>query len=467
MYKNIFEKIWQAHEVKRLSETQSLLYIDRIFLHERTGSMALQGLTQAGRVVRRKEHTFCTMDHIVDTYPGRSDDTEMPSGKEFIIATRKASEEAGIHLFDIADPDQGIVHIISPELGIALPGTTIICPDSHTCTLGGIGAMGWGVGSTEAEHALATSTLRVNRPKTLRIHYEGTPCQDFSAKDLILHTIRTLGTAGGSGYGIEFSGKAIDNLGPEARMTVCNMAVELSAFTGLIGPNQNVIDWFAGRDYAPFEAQASDARAYWAGLISDVGASFDREISIDLTDVKPQISWGTSPEHCINFDSKIPDPKYAPDKTRHDAWVRALEYMALKPNTSLQNYQIQAAFIGSCTNSRLTDLKAAADYLQRTGGRVAKGVKAICVPGSGRVKRAAEALELDQIFIKAGFEWREPGCSMCFYAGGESFGAGARIVSTTNRNFEGRQGLGARTHLASPITVAASACAGYLCGAPL
>lgn len=467
MSKTLFDKIWESHEVVKLSESQSLLYIDRIFLHERTGSIALQSLSENQRTVRRKTHTFCTMDHIVDTFPVRNDHTQMPSGRDFIIATRSATRDAEIRLFDINDPDQGIVHILSPELGIALPGSTIICPDSHTCTLGGVGAVGWGVGSTEAEHALATSTLRVKRPRTMRINYTGEAPANLTAKDIILLTIKTLGTRGGSGFAIEFSGDAIRKLDVEARLTICNMSVELSAFTGIIEPSRSVIDWFEGRDFAPTGEQLDLATSYWQSLKTDTLATFDRETTIDLSQAKPQLSWGTSPEHCIDHDAYVPDPGDAPTKIVREAWGRALQYMELKPNTALSDYPLQAAFIGSCTNSRLSDLRAAAEYLQQTKGKVAEGVKAICVPGSGRVKRAAEAEGLDTIFKEAGFEWREPGCSLCFYAGGENFGEGARIISTTNRNFEGRQGIRAKTHLASPISVAASACAGFPIGGSL
>ena len=464
MQKTLFDKIWEAHEVSKLSEAQSLLYIDRIFLHERTGAIALQSLAQRERCVRQRAHAFCTMDHIVDTLPGRTDDTLMPSGKEFIIATRSATQHADIRLFDIHHPDQGIVHVLSPELGIALPGSTIVCPDSHTCTLGGVGAMGWGVGSTEAEHALATSTLRIKRPRTMRINFAGDAPSNLTAKDIILLTIKKLGSGGAQGFAVEFSGNAIQNLDVEARLTICNMAVELSAFSGLIEPDSIVMDWFEGRDFAPNGHQLTQAKSYWQSLKTDKLATFDRETTIDLYQAKPQLTWGTSPEQCIDHNATIPNPKDAPSKSVAEAWVRALDYMALTPNTPMSHYPLQAAFIGSCTNSRLSDLRAAATYLKQTSNKVAKGVKAICVPGSGRVKRAAEAEGLDKIFIEAGFEWREPGCSLCFYAGGEDFGEGARIISTTNRNFEGRQGIRAKTHLASPISVAASACAGFPTG---
>lgn len=458
----LFDKLWQEHEVMTLSERQSLLYIDRIFLHERTGSVALNGLLERKRSVRRREHAFCTMDHIVDTRPGRGDDTLMPSGRDFIVATRHAAHETGIQLFDIADADQGIVHVISPELGIALPGLSLICPDSHTCTLGGLGALAWGVGSTEAEHALATSTLRVTRPETMRVRYTGTLTADVTAKDLILFTIRELSAGGGAGYAIEFAGPAVESLSVESRLTLCNMATELSAFTGIIAPDQKVMEYCSGRPYAPKDALWDEANRYWQSLRSDEAAVFDCERVIDVSSLQPQLSWGTSPQHCIDWNATVPKLSDAHDADQAAAWERAQMYMGVKGGSPLTDYPIDAAFIGSCTNSRLSDLRAAADYLQRTGARVAKGVKALCVPGSGQVKRAAEAEGLHDVFLNAGFEWREPGCSMCFFAGGESFGDGVRVVSTTNRNFEGRQGLRVKTHIASPLTTVASACAGYL-----
>ena len=458
----LVDKLWNMHEVQRLSERRSLLYIDRIFLHERTGSVALRELEAKQRKVRLPGHAFCTMDHIVDTTPGRSDSTLMPSGQDFIVATRSAAQEASIRLFDIDDPDQGIVHVLSPELGIALPGSTLICPDSHTCTLGGIGALAWGVGSTETEHALATSTLRVERPKNYRVNLEGELPAWVTAKDLILYVIRELSASGGQGYAIEFAGSAVESLSVEGRLTLCNMATELSAFTGIIAPDQKVIDYFLDRDFAPSGRNWDLAQAHWQGLKSDPDAVFDREISLDVGRIAPQISWGTSPQHTIDARAVIPAPTDAPSALQHSSWAKAQAYMQLKPGTRLEDYPIDAAFLGSCTNSRLSDLRLAADYIRQSGARVAPSVKALCVPGSGRVKRAAEAEGIDEVFREAGFEWREPGCSLCFFAGGERFDDGARVISTTNRNFEGRQGLGVRTHLASPLSVVASACAGHL-----
>ncbi len=458
----LFDKLWQEHEVETLSERQSLLYVDRIFLHERTGSVALNSLLEHGRPVRRRQHAFCTMDHIVDTIPGRSDDTLMPSGRDFIVATRSAARETGIQLFDIQDPDQGIVHVISPELGIALPGLSLICPDSHTCTLGGLGVLAWGVGSTEAEHALATSTLRVTRPQTMRVQFIGSMAEHVTAKDLILYTIRSLSASGGAGYAIEFAGPAIVALPVESRLTLCNMATELSAFTGLIAPDEQVIDYCQGRPFAPRGAAWEAAIRHWQTLQSDADAQFDSEHRIDIGSLKPQLTWGTSPQHCIDWDEEIPGAGEAPDEATAASWQQAQAYMGVTAGHRLSDYPLDAAFIGSCTNSRLSDLRDAASYLTQTGHRVAKGVKALCVPGSGRVKRAAEAEGIDAVFRQAGFEWREPGCSMCFFAGGESLGEGVRVASTTNRNFQGRQGLGVRTHLGSPLSVVASACAGHL-----
>jgi 3-isopropylmalate/(R)-2-methylmalate dehydratase large subunit len=458
----LVDKLWNMHEVQRLSERRSLLYIDRIFLHERTGSVALRELEAKQRKVRLPSHAFCTMDHIVDTTPGRSDRTLMPSGQDFIVATRSAAQEASIRLFDIDDPDQGIVHVLSPELGIALPGSTLICPDSHTCTLGGVGALAWGVGSTETEHALATSTLRVERPKNYRVSLDGKLPVGVTAKDLILYVIRELSASGGQGYAIEFAGSAVESLPVEGRLTLCNMATELSAFTGIIAPDQKVYDYFRDRDFAPSGRTWELAQAHWQDLKSDPDAVFDREMALDVSQIGPQISWGTSPQHTIDATGVIPTPADAPSALQHSSWAKAQAYMQIKPGTRLEDYPIDAAFLGSCTNSRLSDLRLAADYLRHSGARVAPSVKALCVPGSGRVKRAAEAEGIDEVFREAGFEWREPGCSLCFFAGGERFASGARVISTTNRNFEGRQGLGVRTHLASPLSVVASACAGHL-----
>lgn len=463
MAQTLFDKIWDAHTVADLGGGVHLIYIDRVFLHERTGSVALKSLEEAGRPIVHPEQAFCTMDHIVDTFPGRGDETSMPNGGEFIRTTRRAARAAGITLFDIGDEGQGIVHVISPEQGIAQPGLTIVCPDSHTCTQGALGALAWGIGSSEAEHALATKTLRVARPKNMRVRFEGQRQSGVTAKDFILHLIGRYTAAGGIGYAVEFAGEAVRAMDMEARMTLCNMAVEFSAFTGLIAPDETTLAYVEGRRYAPKGAHWETAMAYWDGLASDADAAFDAEIVIDAGQVAPMVTWGTSPQHAVPIDGQVPDPASEPDGNRRKAMEGALAYMDLTPGTPLAGLEIGAAFIGSCTNSRLSDLRRAAEILK--GRKVADGVKAICVPGSTRVKKAAEAEGIDKIFTDAGFEWRESGCSMCFYAGGESFGYRQRVVTSTNRNFESRQGPETRSHLASPETVAASAVAGRIADA--
>jgi 3-isopropylmalate/(R)-2-methylmalate dehydratase large subunit len=427
-----------------------LIAIDRIFLHERTGAAALNSLKAAGRKIADPSRVFCVMDHIVDTRPGRGDQTLMPGGQAFITETRAAAREAGLTLFDVTDPDQGIVHVISPELGIVLPGATLIAPDSHTCTQGALGALAWGIGSSEAEHAIATGTLRVARPQTMRVTFTGNIALGVTAKDLILTLISRHGAGGGKGHVIEFAGEAVRGMAMEARMTLCNMATEFSAMTGIITPDETTFAWLEGRRYAPAGPAWANALAHWRTLSSDAGATFDAEITINATTVEPMVSWGTSPQQTVSISGTVP----------LDAAERSLAYMGVSAGQKVAGIPIDAAFIGSCTNGRLSDLRSAAALL--SGRHVAPGVKALCVPGSSAVKRAAEAEGLDRVFLDAGFEWRESGCSMCFYAGGESFPAGGRVISSTNRNFEGRQGPDIRTHIASPETVAASAIAGMI-----
>jgi 3-isopropylmalate/(R)-2-methylmalate dehydratase large subunit len=456
--RTLLDKLWTSHLVRELGEGVALIAIDRIFLHERTGSVALKSLKDTGRPVLDPSRVFCTMDHIVDTTPDRGDATRMPGGTAFIVETREAAQAAGIHLFDVRDPLQGIVHVISPELGIVLPGATVVCPDSHTCTQGAMGAFAWGIGSTEAEHALATGTLRVKRPKTMRVRFEGALPEGVTAKDMTLALIAAHGSVGGNGYAVEYAGPAVEALEIEARLTLCNMATEFSAVTGFIAPDAKTFEYLRGRAHAPVGAEWEQAVESWQALRSDDGAVFDKEIVIDVSNLSPMITWGTSPQHAVPIRASV--PAQAESGTTAEAYSRALQYMDLKPGVPLESLKIDAAFIGSCTNSRLSDLRRAAHILR--GRRVAVGVRAICVPGSMSVKKAAEAEGLDQVFRDAGFEWRESGCSMCFFAGGESFGKQERVVSSTNRNFESRQGPETRTHLASPETVAASAVAGHL-----
>ncbi|MCF8473968.1 MAG: 3-isopropylmalate dehydratase large subunit [Emcibacter sp.] len=456
----LFEKLWNAHVVADLGEGAALLYIDRIFLHERTGSIALKGLVEKKRVIRHPESVFCTIDHIVDTLPGRTDDTLVEGGKAFIQTTRASARAAGITFYDIGDARQGIVHVISPEQAIVLPGLTLVCPDSHTCTQGAFGALAWGVGSTEVEHAMSTNTLRVKKPKTMGVSFNGTLMAGVTAKDMILHLIAAYTAAGASGYAVEFYGDAVADLTMEARMTLCNMAVEFGAFTGIIAPDDKVIDYIKGRPYAPKGENWQRALEYWQNLKSDKKALFDKKITIEASAIKPMITWGTNPGQAIAIDGQVPFPAQIRDDHQRAAAEKALAYMDIAPGTYLTELTIGGAFIGSCTNSRLPDLRKAGKILK--GRKVAKGVRAICVPGSSQIKRQAEAEGLDKIFIEAGFEWRESGCSMCFYAGGESFGFEERVVTSTNRNFESRQGPRTRSHLASPETVAVSAIMGRI-----
>ncbi|NLR71958.1 3-isopropylmalate dehydratase large subunit [Novosphingobium sp. ERN07] len=444
--KTLFEKIWYAHHVGQTAGGAHLIAIDRVFLHERTGAAALKSLAASGRPVRDPARVFAVMDHIVDTRIGRGDGTLMQGGSAFITETRAAAHEAGITLFDVNDPDQGITHVISPELGIVLPGATLVAPDSHTCTQGALGAFAWGIGSSEAEHAMATGVLRLDRPKTMRVTFTGTLAPGVTPKDMALHLLATHGAGGGAGHVVEFAGEAVSALDIEGRMTLCNMATEFSAMTAIIAPDEQTFAYLVGRRHAP----AAFNDPYWATLTTDDGATFDYEIVIDAATIAPMVSWGTSPEHSMAITATVPQ---GPE--------RAHAYIGLDAGQKLAGTPIDAAFIGSCTNARLSDLRRAADLLR--GRHIAPTIrKALVVPGSSAVKRAAEAEGLDKVFTDAGFEWRASGCSLCFFAGGESFTEGARTISSTNRNFEGRQGPGIRTHIASPETVAASAIAGAI-----
>ncbi len=446
----LFDSLWDSHVISALPGGGALLAIDRVFLHERTGASALNALAEAGRAVADPARVFAVTDHIVDTRPGRTDRTLMPGGQAFITETRTAANAAGITLFDVDDPDQGIVHVISPEMGIVLPGCTLVAPDSHTCTQGAFGALAWGIGSSEAEHAMATGTLRLNKPKSMRVRFSGTLSKGVTPKDMIMTLIARYGAAGGKGHAIEFAGEAVRALDMEGRMTLCNMTAEFSAMSGFVAPDAKTFAYLEDRRYAPKGSDWKQAVEHWKKLTSDTNAVFDAEIEVDASDITPMVSWGTSPEHSIGINRAIPN----------DASQQPLDYMALQKGQSLAGTPIDAAFIGSCTNSRLSDLRRASALLK--GKKIGNQIKAICVPGSSRVKREAEAEGIDTIFRDAGFEWRESGCSMCFYAGGESFAAGARVISTTNRNFESRQGPGVKTHIASPETVVASALAGMV-----
>ncbi len=460
MASTLFDKIWDAHRISHLDDSSELIYVDRIFLHERTGAVALQSLADAGRSVRNPRHVFASMDHIVDTLPGRGDKTQVPGGEAFIHSLRAAAGDVGIRLFDIGDADHGITHLVSAEQAITLPGLIVACPDSHTCTLGALGAIGWGIGSSDCEHALATEALRSAKPKQMRVSFDGKLGAGVTAKDMILHLIAEYSASGGAGHAIEFCGDAVNALPIEARFTLCNMAVEFSAFTGIIAPDEQVFDYLAGKSFAPAGDDWAACLRSWRALATDADARFDSELAIDSTRIAPTVTWGISPQHAIPVNGAVPEFDAAANDDDRRQLEQALAYMDLMPGQSLIGLPIDGAFIGSCTNARLSDLRAAARILD--GARVADGVRAICTPGSMQVKQAAEDEGIDRIFRAAGFEWREPGCSLCFNAGGESFGPKERVMTSTNRNFRGRQGAGTRSHLASPASVAAAALAGQI-----
>jgi 3-isopropylmalate/(R)-2-methylmalate dehydratase large subunit len=453
----LFDKIWRQHTVSTTG-TVSVLAIDRIFLHERTGSVALKTLAEQDIAVFDRHRAFCTMDHIVDTVLGRGDDTRVPGGRQFITETRAAALAAGIRLLDVNDPAQGIVHVISPELGLALPGITIVCPDSHTCTQGALGAFAWGIGSSEAEEALATGALQLAKPKQMRVTFSGCTPEGVTAKDLSLALLARHGAAGGSGYVVEFAGTAVRAMEMEARLTLCNMAAEFAAVTGIIAPDEITLAYVEGRPFAPHGESWQRAVANWRKLRSDPGVVFERELEVPVAALSPMVTWGTSPAHAAAVCGVVPALKDSGSTS--ESYERALAYMDLKPGVPLEELPITGAFIGSCTNSRLSDLRRAAALLK--GRHVASGVRALCVPGSRTVRRLAEEEGLDRVYRSAGFEWRDSGCSLCFFAGGESFGRRQRVISSTNRNFESRQGPETRTHIASSETVAASAIAGHI-----
>ena len=459
MAKTLFDKIWDQHVIEELPGGVSLLHVDRHLMHELTSVAAIRQLEARGAKVHDPSLTFATLDHVISTRPGRTAGDEAWS----TIAIKTLREQTGrlsITRFDVDDGRQGIVHVIGPELGLTLPGVLLVCADSHTCTHGALGAIAFGIGSTEQVHVLATQTIRQKRPKTLRVRFEGATRPGVEAKDMILYLIGALGTSGGTGYAIEYAGQAIRALPVEARLTLCNLSIELGAKIGMIAPDDVTFAYIEGRDYAPAGAALDKAIAQWRELASTDDAVFDKEITIDATLIRPQITWGTSPEHVIAIDAQVPDPLSEPDPVRRESLKTALAYMQLTPGQRLDQTPIDRVFIGSCTNSRLSDLRNAAQVVK--GRHVAAHVTAWVVPGSIEVKRDAEREGLDQIFLDAGFEWREPGCSMCVGANGDMVGPGERCVSTSNRNFVGRQGPGALTHLASPRVAAASAIAGRI-----
>ncbi|MGE0651066.1 MAG: 3-isopropylmalate dehydratase large subunit [Alphaproteobacteria bacterium] len=457
--KTLFDKIWDSHVVERSDDGTCLLYIDRQLVHEVTSAQAFEGLRLSGRKVRRPEANLAVCDHNVPT-TDRGKPIEDEDSRIQVAELERNVKEFGIPYFPLTDARQGIVHIIGPEQGFTQPGMTLVCGDSHTATHGAFGALAFGVGTSEVEHVLATQTLYQKPAKNMRITVTGTPHPGVGAKDIILAIIGKIGTAGGTGHVVEFAGPAIEALSMEGRMTVCNMTIEAGARAGLVAPDQKTYDYMAGKPMAPKSGAWEMALAYWKTLPSDAGATYDREVKLDASDIAPLVTWGTSPEDVVPITGVVPDPSTARDDNKRRAMERALEYMGIAAGTKMTDIPIQTAFIGSCTNGRIEDLRAAAAIAR--GRKVADGVRALVVPGSGLVKHQAEEEGLDRIFTEAGFEWREAGCSMCLAMNPDKLAPGERAASTSNRNFEGRQGPGGRTHLMSPAMVAAAAIRGRI-----
>jgi len=458
MAKTLFEKVWDAHVVREMEGDRALLYIDRHLVHEVTSPQAFEGLRLTGRAVRRPDATYAVLDHNVPTYdralPVRAADSALQ------IATLERNCRAfGVTLFDMADPRQGIVHVAAPEQGLTLPGMTVVCGDSHTSTHGAFGALAFGIGTSEVEHVLATQTLPQSRPKTMRVTVEGALPRGSTAKDLMLAIIGAIGAGGGAGHVIEYDGPAIRALSMEGRMTLCNMSIEGGARAGMIAPDETTYAYIEGRPYAPKGALWEQAVDAWRALPTDEGARFDRTVTLYGPDIAPQVTWGTNPGQVVPVTGHVPDPDAFDEPSARESTRRALAYMDLRPGTPIADIRIDRVFIGSCTNARIEDLRAAAAVLE--GRRVAATVTAMVVPGSGLVKRQAEREGLDQVFKSAGVEWREAGCSMCLAMNEDRLEPGERCASTSNRNFEGRQGKGGRTHLVSPAMAAAAAVAGH------
>ncbi len=459
MPKTLYDKIWEDHMVHQQSDGTELLYVDRHLIHEVTSPQAFEGLRINKRSVRRPDLTLAVADHNVPTSDRSKGITDEESRIQ-VDTLRNNCEEFSVELFDMNDKRQGIVHIIGPEQGFTQPGTVIVCGDSHTATHGAFGALAFGIGTSEVEHVLSTQTLIQKKSKNLRINVDGKLPIGVTAKDVILKIIGTIGTAGGTGYVIEFAGEVIRNLSMEERMTVCNMTIEAGARAGLIAPDQKTFDYLRGKPKSPKAENWDKALEFWKTLNSDKDAKFDKEININADDIEPLVTWGTSPQDVASVTSNVPDPEKEKNEERKVAMYRSLKYMGLEPNIKISDIKIDKVFIGSCTNGRIEDLRNAAKIVK--GKKVAKTVSAMVVPGSGLVKTQAEKEGLDKIFIQAGFDWREPGCSMCLAMNADKLNPQERCASTSNRNFEGRQGRGGRTHLLSPAMAAAAAIDGCL-----
>ncbi|MDN5863513.1 MAG: 3-isopropylmalate dehydratase large subunit [Salinisphaera sp.] len=457
--KTLYEKIWDEHLVRDNGDGTALLYIDRHMIHEVTSPQAFESLRLAGRNVWRASANLAVPDHnvpTIDRLRGIAD----PISRTQIEALEANCAEFGIRLFGMNDPRQGIVHVIGPEQGATLPGMTIVCGDSHTSTHGAFGALAFGIGTSEVEHVLATQSLVQARAKTMQVRVDGAAAPGITAKDIMLAIIGVLGTDGGTGFVLEFAGEAIRALSMEGRMTVCNMSIEAGARAGMVAVDDTTVAYLRGRNYAPQGADWNTAQAYWRGLVSDADAKFDREVTLDAASIRPQVTWGTSPGMVLPVDAQLPAPEDAPDPVTAESWRNALAYMDLAPGTAIRDIRLDKIFIGSCTNARIEDLRAAAAVLR--GRKVAAGItQAMVVPGSGLVKQQAQDEGLDRVFTDAGFEWREAGCSMCLGMNPDQLAPGERCASTSNRNFEGRQGKGGRTHLVSPAMAAAAAVAGH------
>ena len=457
--KTLYDKLWDAHVVREDENGASLLYIDRQLVHEVTSPQAFEGLRMVGRKPRRRDASLAVADHNVPTTDRSKGITDSVARLQLETLSKNCSE-FGITEFNMNDPRQGIVHVIGPEQGATLPGMTVVCGDSHTSTHGALGALAFGIGTSEVEHVLATQCLIQKKSKNMLIRVNGQTRKGVSAKDIVLAIIGKIGTAGGTGYAIEFAGDAIEALSIEGRMTVCNMAIEAGARAGMVAVDDKTIEYVKGRPYAPSAEQWDSAVAWWKTLHSDAAAHFDQIVELDAAEIKPQVTWGTSPEMVLAVDESVPNPDEMSDAVKQESTRAALAYMGLEANTKITDISIDKVFIGSCTNSRIEDMREAAAVIQ--GRSVADNVTlALVVPGSGLVKKQAEEEGLDQVFIQAGFEWREPGCSMCLAMNADRLEAGERCASTSNRNFEGRQGAGGRTHLVSPAMAAAAAIAGH------
>jgi 3-isopropylmalate/(R)-2-methylmalate dehydratase large subunit len=459
--RTLYDKIWDEHVVHTEEDGTAVLYIDRHLVHEVTSPQAFEGLDLAHRKVWRLSANLAVSDHNVPT-TDRSQGIADPVSRLQVETLDKNCDRYGITQFKMTDRRQGIVHVIGPEQGATLPGMTVVCGDSHTSTHGAFGALAHGIGTSEVEHVLATQTLLAKKAKNMLVKVGGTLAKGCGAKDIVLAIIGRIGTAGGTGYTIEFGGSAIRALSMEGRMTVCNMAIEAGARAGLIGVDDTTIQYVKGRPYSPNGVEWEQAVAYWRTLHSDPAAKFDLVVELDASEIRPQVTWGTSPEMVLSIEDRVPDPEREKDAVKRNAMERALQYMALEPNKPIADIRIDKVFIGSCTNSRIEDMREAAAVVRRLGGKVASNVKlAMVVPGSGLVKEQAEREGLDQVFKAAGFEWREPGCSMCLAMNADRLEPGERCASTSNRNFEGRQGAGGRTHLVSPAMAAAAAIEGH------